>query len=195
MPVRQLVEDFARYCYLPRLQRGDVLLNAIRDGIRLLTWERDSFAYAEGFDEGASRYRGIKAGQDAFLTADDAGLLVKPEVARRQLDAEAASPPPPPAPLPRPGERPPDTSTTARGPAQPKRFHGTVLLDSARAGRDASHVADEVITHLVGLPGAKVRVTLEIESDIPNGAPDNVVRTVTENARTLKFTSQGFERE
>ena len=27
------------------------------------------------------------------------------------------------------------------------------------------------------------------------GAPDHVVRTVTENSRTLKFTNQGFEKE
>ncbi len=27
------------------------------------------------------------------------------------------------------------------------------------------------------------------------GAPENVVRTVTENSRTLKFTSQGFEED
>jgi hypothetical protein len=40
-----------------------------------------------------------------------------------------------------------------------------------------------------------VTVTLEIEAEIPSGAPDNVVRIVTENGRTLKFTSQGFERE
>jgi hypothetical protein len=40
-----------------------------------------------------------------------------------------------------------------------------------------------------------VKVTLEIEAEIPSGAPDNVVRTVTENSRTLKFTSQGFEAE
>lgn len=39
-----------------------------------------------------------------------------------------------------------------------------------------------------------MRVTLEIEAEIPRGAPDNVVRIVTENARTLKFTSQGFEK-
>ena len=38
-------------------------------------------------------------------------------------------------------------------------------------------------------------VTLEIEAEIPSGVPDNVVRTVTENSRTLKFTSQGFEKE
>lgn len=38
-------------------------------------------------------------------------------------------------------------------------------------------------------------MTLEIEADIPNGAPDTIVRTVTENSRTLKFTNQGFEEE
>jgi hypothetical protein len=62
-------------------------------------------------------------------------------------------------------------------------------------GLDASRIADEVIAHLTGLPSAVVKVTLEIEADVPGGAPDNVVRTVTENSRTLKFTSQGFETE
>jgi hypothetical protein len=38
-------------------------------------------------------------------------------------------------------------------------------------------------------------LTLEIEADLPDGAPDNTVRVVTENARTLKFKSQGFEEE
>jgi hypothetical protein len=68
-------------------------------------------------------------------------------------------------------------------------------LTPERAGRDASRIADEIISHLVGLVGSSVRVTLEIEAEIPNGAPENVVRTVTENSRTLKFTNHGFERE
>ena len=38
-------------------------------------------------------------------------------------------------------------------------------------------------------------VTLEISAEVPSGAPDHVVRTVTENSRTLKFTNQGFEKE
>ena len=75
------------------------------------------------------------------------------------------------------------------------RFHGTVTLDPTRVGRDSSRIAEEVIAHLVGLVGATVTVTLEIEAEIPTGAPDNVVRTVTENSRTLKFTNQGFEKE
>jgi hypothetical protein len=70
-----------------------------------------------------------------------------------------------------------------------------VILDPTRVGRDAGRIADEVIAHLAGLVGSSVKVTLEIEAQVPSGAPDNVVRTVTENSRTLKFTTQGFERE
>jgi hypothetical protein len=51
----------------------------------------------------------------------------------------------------------------------------------------------EIVQHLAGLLDAKVKITLEIEADMPSGAPENVVRTVTENCRTLKFNSQGYE--
>ena len=80
-------------------------------------------------------------------------------------------------------------------PAASKRFHGTATLDAARVGRDAGRIADEVIAHLAGLVGSKVTVTLEIEAEVPSGVPEHVVRTVTENCRTLKFNSQGFEKE
>ena len=76
-----------------------------------------------------------------------------------------------------------------------RRYHGSVSLDPTRAGRDASTIADEVIAHLSGLMGADVKVTLEIEANIPDGAPEQVVRTVTENSRTLKFEVSGFEEE
>jgi hypothetical protein len=79
--------------------------------------------------------------------------------------------------------------------ARPRRFHSTITLDATRVGRDASRVADEVIPHLGGLVGARVTVSLEIEAEVSAGVPENVVRTVTENSRTLKFTSHGFESE
>jgi len=75
------------------------------------------------------------------------------------------------------------------------RFHGSVVLDPTRVGRDAGRIADEVISHLVALMGSEIKVTLDIEAEMPNGAPENVVRTVTENSRTLKFSSHGFEKE
>jgi predicted AAA+ superfamily ATPase len=200
--IRQLVEDFGRYLYLPRLQTTAVVLNAIRAGLELLTWEHDAFAYAENYDEAAGRYRGLRFGALVNVTGDDTGLLVRPEVARRQIDQEAT----PRAPVSADTSKttpsvsgPAQTSTHTSRPMQPpkpKRFHGTVVLDSARVGRDAGRIADEVVTHLVALVGSSVRVTLEIEAEMPEGAPDNVVRTVTENSRTLKFESNsGFETE
>lgn len=203
--IRQLVEDFGRYNYLPRLRDSQVLVNAVRDGFGLMMWVKDSFAYAESYDEEAKRYRGLRAGQSKDVTENDPGLLVKPEAATRQMEAEtppqAASPvnggdtaTPQPAAIPGSTTSPPVPSGPTE-PPKPKRYHGTVDLDPNRAGRDASRIADEVITHLAGLLGSKVRVTLEIEAEIPTGAPDNVVRIVTENGRTLKFSSQGFEKE
>lgn len=64
-----------------------------------------------------------------------------------------------------------------------------------RVGRDAGRIAEEVIAHLVGQLGAEVKVTLEIEARLPNGANEQIVRIVTENCRALKFTDHGFETE
>ena len=86
--IKQLVEDFARYLYLPRLAGSEVLVQAIRDGVALLTWRSDTFAYAEGHDEGADRYRGLRAGQMVNVSPDPAALPVKPDVAQRQMDMD-----------------------------------------------------------------------------------------------------------
>ena len=95
--IKQLVEDFGRYLYLPRLKESSVLLGAVREGLGLLTWEKDSFAYADSYDEGAGRYRGLRGGQQVFsIDADSPGLLVKSEIARKQIDAETKPEPTPP---------------------------------------------------------------------------------------------------
>jgi hypothetical protein len=201
--IRQLVEDFGRYLYLPRLQSPAILVNAVRSGLALLTWEKDAFAYAESYDESVPRYRGLQHGMQLAVAEDDAGLLVRPDVARKQIDDEtapvASAAPEATGSSASPTPEAAQSPNQPTGPAQqpkPKRFHGTVVLDSARVGRDASRIADEVITHLVGLVGSYVKITLDIDADIPAGVPDNVVRTVTENSRTLKFGSNsGFETE
>jgi hypothetical protein len=197
--VKQLAEDFASYVYLPRLADASVVLGAVSDGVGLLTWEQDTFAYADSYDETAGRYRGLRSGQNiALVDAGNAGLVVKPEVARRQLSAEIKVELGPPQKGPVSGPQKTDTGSLVQVPSPvhtPKRFHGTVVLDSTRVGRDAGRIADEVISHLTGLVGAEVTITLEIEARVPSGVPENVVRTVTENSKTLKFGSQGFEKE
>lgn len=195
--IRQLVDDFARYLYLPRLRAPEILIQAAKDGVQLLTWQSDTFAYAESFDEEAGRYRGLRGGQVVSFTADSPGLLVKAALARQQLQAEVPE-------AMQPASTPGDVVAPSAGiSARPspalgtvlRRFHGTVELDPTRVGRDASRIADEVLSHLVGQVGARVSVTLEIEVTLPNGASDQMVRTVTENSRTLKFSSHGFEQD
>lgn len=195
--IQQLIEDFARYIYLPRLKSPAVLVEAVRDGVALLTWEQETFAYADSFDEAAGRYRGLRAGQQVHISAEaPQGLVVKPEAAKRQMEAVG------PGAAPASGGERVEGPTVAgldagpEPPAPPKlptRFHGTVSLDAVRTGAEAGRIAQEILTHLVNVPGAQVQVTLEIEVVAPEGIPENVVRTVTENARTLKFKSHGFE--
>ena len=119
----------------------------------------------------------------------------------RAVDQIAADTPAP-SPAPAPGE-------TGEGPSPPKplidpvqpsgsglrRFYGTVPLDSSRVGRDAGRIAEEAISHLTSLIGSKVSVTLEVTAQLADDASDGLVRTVLENARTLKFTAHGFEKQ
>ena len=207
--IKQLIDDFSSYLYLPRLKDPSVLIDAARAGVGLMLWRQDSFAYADSFDDVKGRYQGLVTGQQVRLSeGNPTGLLVKSEVAEAQLTLETKPTPQPPTPQPPSGNEP-ETSKPADGggasrvtkpqhtekPTGPKRFHATVTLDPTRVGRDASKIGEEVVAHLAGLFGANVTVTLEIEADIPAGAPENVVRAVTENCRSLKFTSQGFEAE
>ena len=155
----------------------------------------------EGYDDDKGRYLGLRAGATLStpLTADDPGLVVRPDIARKQLDAEVPPEPGPgpgPEPGPGPGPEPgPGPDPVPPPESGPKRFHGSVGIDPVRAGKVVGQIAEEVVSHLTGLVGAKVEVTLEIEAEIPDGAPEHVVRTVTENARTLRFKSHGFEEE
>src|SRR5262249_51305984 len=77
----------------------------------------------------------------------------------------------------------------------PRRFHGSVLVDPTRFSRDAAKIAEEVLQHLTSLVGADVSVTVEIQANVASGVPDDTVRTVTENCRTLKFQNFGFEED
>jgi hypothetical protein len=206
----QLWDDFAQYLYLPRLQESGVLLRAVQDGVGMLTWESDTFAYAESWDAERDRYLGLRAGSLGSVSLEGHSVLVKPEAARRQLDADAVRQERAAV-----GTIPGGSEGTRRmadgtdgaeyrtagdggGPVRPeplRRYHGSVELDATRTGRDAGRIAEQVIVRLLGVPGAKVRVTMEIDAEMPDGAPEAVVKNITEDCRTLHFDSFGFEAE
>jgi hypothetical protein len=176
---------------------ASVLTAAIEDGVSSLSWEIDGFAYADGWDEEKKRYRGLKAGRPVTASVNADALIVKPKVARAQMEAEA-----PPEPKPE-GPAKPSKPSGPQGPEKPPeapprkitRFHGTAAIDPLRPGRDAGKIAEEVIKHLSGLVGAKVQLTLEVQAEVPEGIPEDRQRIVNENCRTLKFQSFGFEEE
>ena len=67
--VKQLVDDFARYLYLPRLAGPEVLAEAMRDGVALLTWRADTFAYAESYRRsGGALSRPARRARDQHLS-------------------------------------------------------------------------------------------------------------------------------
>ena len=71
VPVRILVDDFAQQLYLQRLDGPAVLADALRSGVGSLTWQLDTFAYAESFDEAANRYLNLQAGRLVEISPDD----------------------------------------------------------------------------------------------------------------------------
>lgn len=198
LDLKRLWEYLTQYLYLPRLQNQDVLLEGIRNGVASTVWT-DHFAYAEGFDEEKGKYFNLQAGTGINPSISPHSLIVKPESAQKQFEAEkekqSLKPKPQPDPKPNHGDDPDPKRDPKPEPPKLQRFHGNVEIDAMRMNRDASAIANEVIQHLTALSGAKVKVTLEIEAEIPDGTPDDVVRTVVENCKTLKFQDQSFEAE
>jgi|LSQX01.1.fsa_nt_gb predicted AAA+ superfamily ATPase len=192
----QLWKYLVTYCYLPRLKEQSVLMSTIREGARSTEW----FGYATGLAEDGTYVNLVMGPGIPSVRIDTDSVLVKPEVAAKQLEAERG--------IDETGEgeetggpatagviRVTPGPSTATAPAAKTRFYGTVKLDASRVGGDAAKIADEVVRHLAGLIGADVRVTLDISATVEGGFPAEVVRTVSENARTLGFEQQGFEEQ
>jgi len=70
-----------------------------------------------------------------------------------------------------------------------------VKLNPDFYARDFGKVTSEVIQHLAAVDGVQLEVRLEITALAPNGFDESKVRTVRENAQTLKFEQSSFEAE
>ncbi len=59
---------------------------------------------------------------------------------------------------------------------------------------DSKNIADDVIANLRE-QGINLVVKIEMEAVDATGFDENKIRTVSENAQTLKFDQSGFEKE
>jgi predicted AAA+ superfamily ATPase len=196
--VEALWKAYCQFPYLPRLASFDVLTRAVSDGISKLTWQSDTFAYAEGHD--GLRWVDLTVAQ--HVNARPGGIIVQSDAAQDQLAAEVVTRAPidgmdelidiggtprpsglssnrnTPQPLPRP------TGSTS--------FYSVFTLDSVRAIRQLEEILRNVVEHLNGVADGTVRLTLEINATSP-GYDDRLRRVVSENANQLGAKSQEFE--
>lgn len=203
--IKKLWDYLCTYCYLPRLASYAVLEDAIRAGIN----STEYFAVAAGRND--ERFIDLKYNQYVGVIATS-DYIVKIVVALKQIadtkSAQAetqptqfrgdATPLTPGAELPSypgSGSQPDQPSETSPQSAQPPNthFYMSATLDNTRINRDVQRLVEEVISHLTSVDGCKVEVSLEINVEAPSGLPQPTVRTVSENCRTLKVKSFGFD--
>jgi len=200
--IKQLWEYLASYCYLSRLRDVQVLLDTIRKGVMA----EDGFALAEMFD--GSRYTNLKLRQEIEGEVPMYGLVVKKEVAEKQIAEDGRKRTGESEPLAASdstnGEREEQTgeeklenpattkSITSESPRN-RHFSMDVPLDSVRINKEVSTYMSEVLSHLLSLPGADAAIRLDVDIHLPNGTPPDVVTTVSENCRTLRVESFRFE--
>ncbi len=199
--VNQLWSDMTGYLYLPRLVRRTVLEDAIRDGVLSTTWATDGIAYADGHD--GERYSGLRAGEMLSAIAPS-GLVVHPDAASSQIEAEKATHTTtmiddagntvivPVNTEPHAAGNETTVTPPTPSPTTPTRYYGRVTLGSDRWTRIAADIADAVVNHLAQAKDASITVTIEVEATA-DGFNENIQRTITENAATLKFDDSDFE--
>ena len=191
--IRTLWSYYCRYLYMERLAGFGVLAAAISKGVASTNWQNDTFAYAESYDSEADRYPGLLKAQHVDVTQSLAAVLVDPERALVQIDAESR--------LAEtedevPGEiedtwKPKDPGPGRPPAPKPTRFYGRMELDLVRAMRDLGGIIDEVTKHLSGT-GNEVTLTVEINAR-SGGYDTRTQRIVKENATQLGFESHEFE--
>ncbi|HMM95053.1 DUF499 domain-containing protein [Phycicoccus sp.] len=192
---------YSQYPYMPRLRDRKVLNEGIVD--LPMIWVTDAFALAAGYDEAAGRYIGLWTPEDKgpAPVASDTLLVVRPDVATTQREAESEPKVSSEEQLAALVEQ--HLGPTTLDPSAPKvdvvfvkpktRFYGVKTLNSDKIALDFKNMADEVIANLRAADGTKLTVRIEIEATNTTGFEDGEVRTVLENARTLRFDQFGFE--
>jgi len=194
--------DMLCYLYLPRLHSRQTFEQTIQKGAT----SKDFFGTAYGEHEG--RYDGFVLG-DANVQLDDTLLLIEPCEAASYataLENERAvvTPSDPTTTVNESGAStsgsvadPTSTETTTltTEPVKPpiRAFHGSVDVNPSMAKFKLTDISNEIIALLTRDPNADVRVTLEISANFPDGASEQIRRSVSENANSLTFKSQHWE--
>lgn len=205
--VGELWRYFTTFIYMPRLTRRSVLDEAIQETLTAVLGPGEEFALATGKNEEDGKYKGLvvpPAALDTVIHVTDSTLLVGFDCAQEQRRKEEEAKPIVIDPVvldrsngkdggqapvvPGLGDSVNPNLPTLQEPEDKvrRRFYGSVTVSSEFYSRDISNILKEVVDRLAGA-GATLEITLDIQAEKSEGFSDAEMRTVTENAHTLKF--------
>ena len=76
--LKRVWEYFGQYLYLPRLKDSQVFLEAVRQGVTSLSWQAETFAYAQAVDADGRFLELATAGHaDISIMLNDESVLVQ----------------------------------------------------------------------------------------------------------------------
>lgn len=193
--VADLWSAYANHPYMARLANFDVLAAAISNGTASMSWESETFAYADAKD--ADAWLGVTYG--SHVTPMRSGLVMRPDI----VGPEGATPDVAEGSDDTPGgeDGVSGTGGSASGSAggtgamegssapTATRFYGRFGLDPVRGIRQLEEIMTNVTNHL----GAEVKITVEIEAESPAGFDDRTRRVAEENAKQLGADAAEFE--
>ena len=197
--VGELWGYLARYPYLARLRDRSVLTSAVEVGLGSLLWQVESFALADSYDAASGRYVGLvlPSGDARAPALTDNTLIVAPSVAVAQAASEGLRDEATASPVGgSDGSLTDGVSSEPSAPEptfRPRRYVGAVHIASDRYARELNRVSQEIIQPLAATPGVTFDIVLEVHATCPDGFPDERVRVIGENARTLRFSTSEFE--
>lgn len=179
--IAKLWEYYAKYCYLARFIKSEVLIKTINAGVKA-----KRFALADSFD--GEKYSCLTFENGAALNK----LLVKGEVAEEILNA-----PPPPEPeleeIPEPERPAPKTSKQKNSeevpPPPPTRivrgFSFAKNLEAERMGEDADICYEKILKRFANRAGVEIEVTLVVKVMEPAGIDAETKNFIASNCRKL----------
>ena len=179
--IKDLIEYHAKYIYMPRVLSDNVLKKTILAAISEII--PGPFAYAEKYDSETKNYTGlvIHSGMNTQIVITSDSVIVNSKIAeqKKQQDISIS----PNSPSPDNIQSPSDEENISDH--LPTKFYTRKDISIDRPAKEFSNISENIIDQLSSIPGAKIEITIEINSEVKDGIEKDKQRILIENANAL----------
>ena len=158
--VKELWENFSKYCYLPRLSNLSVLEDCIKEGVRSDAF----FGLASSVEDGS--YINVRFNQ-SIDSVHPSDYLIRTTVAEEHKTKQPQSTPKDTGQA-RGEDGPrilPETLKPDPVPGGPSHFYLSTEIDPTRYVKTLGLINEEILSHLFTLKGNKVTIMLEVQAE------------------------------